>query len=93
LEAVGSLLELSLGLSARLSIAMARSSLACSAQHVVGAEFDRLVARTPRTTPILIYCYHGNASRAYAQILTDFGFRQAYSIDGGYEAWCSALGS
>ena len=62
-----------------------------SAQHIVGSDSERLLAHTPRTTPILIYCYHGNASGFYAQIFADFGFPKVYSLDGGYEAWRAAL--
>lgn len=64
-----------------------------SAMHVTSANLDPLILRTPRNTPILIYCYHGNASRSYAQIFSDFGFREIYSLDGGYEAWRSAQAS
>ncbi len=42
-----------------------------------------------RDRPILIYCYHGNASREYAQIFSDFGFSEVYSLEGGYQAWCT----
>lgn len=42
---------------------------------------------TPKDRPILIYCYHGNASQEYAQAFSDFGFSQIYSLDGGFEAW------
>jgi thiosulfate/3-mercaptopyruvate sulfurtransferase len=42
---------------------------------------------TAKDRPVLIYCYHGHASREYAQVFTDFGFSDVYSLDGGYEAW------
>ena len=57
------------------------------AQHVTSANLSAVVGATARTRPILIYCYHGNASREYAQIFSDFGFAEVYSLDGGYEAW------
>ena len=46
-----------------------------------------VIAETMKDTPILIYCYRGHASREYAQVFTDFGFSDVYSLDGGYEAW------
>ncbi|MGO8910795.1 MAG: ankyrin repeat domain-containing protein [Bradyrhizobium sp.] len=57
------------------------------AQHVTSANLSAVLGATTKTRPILIYCYHGNASREYAQIFSDFGFAEVYSLDGGYEAW------
>jgi rhodanese-related sulfurtransferase len=57
------------------------------AQRVSSHNLSALLNATTKTRPILIYCYHGNASREYAQIFSDFGFSEVYSLDGGYEAW------
>ena len=57
------------------------------AQQVTSANLSAILGATARIRPILIYCYHGNASREYAQIFSDFGFSEVYSLDGGYEAW------
>src|SRR6266568_8889111 len=51
------------------------------------ANISAVLGTTAKAQPILIYCYHGNASREYAQIFSDFGFSEVYSLDGGYEAW------
>ncbi|UTD26174.1 rhodanese-like domain-containing protein [Bradyrhizobium sp. WD16] len=70
-----------------------RDAAAFAAGHVEGAtrltqaNISEILAGLPRTTPVLIYCYRGNASREYAQILSDFGFNDVSSLDGGYEAW------
>lgn len=61
-----------------------------SAIHVMSANVGRVIAQTPRRTPILVYCYHGHSSQTYAQTFADFGFREVYSMDGGYEAWRAA---
>jgi thiosulfate/3-mercaptopyruvate sulfurtransferase len=61
------------------------------AQHISSANLSALVGGTARTRPILIYCYHGNASQEYAQTFSDFGFGEVYSLDGGYEAWRARL--
>lgn len=61
--------------------------------HIAGAQpvsmsnISNVMAETAKDRPILIYCYHGHASREYAQVFTDFGFSEVYSLDGGYEAW------
>jgi len=57
------------------------------AQHVSMRDLSAVIGGTPKERPILIYCYHGNASREFAQIFSDFGFVEVYSLDGGYEAW------
>jgi rhodanese-related sulfurtransferase len=59
------------------------------AQRVSTANLSTVIDETTRKRPILIYCYHGNASREYARIFADFGFSEVYSLDGGYEAWSS----
>ncbi len=62
-------------------------------EHIGGASplgssnIETYLTATPRHTPVLIYCYHGNSSQVYAQMFTDFGFAHVYSLDGGFEAW------
>jgi rhodanese-related sulfurtransferase len=58
-----------------------------AAQRVADANLYDVLSSTPKTRAILIYCYHGHASRTYAKIFADFGFREVYSLDGGFEAW------
>jgi len=43
--------------------------------------------KTSKDMPILIMCYHGNNSQIAAQYLSEQGFNEVYSIDGGYETW------
>lgn len=59
------------------------------AHHVTFSGLSEIIGGTAKTTPVLIYCYHGHASREFAQTLSDFGFKEVYSLDGGYEAWTS----
>ncbi|NTV71793.1 MAG: thiosulfate sulfurtransferase GlpE [Azonexaceae bacterium] len=65
--------------------------------HVDGAAHlseDRLLAwmkRLPKDAPVLIYCYHGNASKVFAQMFVDFRYANVCSVDGGYEALAAAL--
>jgi hemoglobin len=56
-------------------------------RNVTSANVGELVSQIRKDTPVLIYCYHGVSSQTYAQIFIDFGFREVYSLDGGYEAW------
>lgn len=60
--------------------------------HLQGAiqlSEDRFLAwmkKLEKERPVVIYCYHGNASQTYAQMFADFRFSQVFSVDGGYEA-------
>lgn len=72
-----------------------RDAATYAAGHMAGARniaftnLGDIIGTTPKTQPVLIYCYHGHASREYAQALSDFGFADVASLDGGYEAWRS----
>ncbi|MGC9160213.1 ankyrin repeat domain-containing protein [Acidithiobacillus sp.] len=67
----------------------ARGRLA-GACHLGDYNADDYVLGMSKHRPVLIYCYHGNASRIRAQMFADFGFAEVYSLDGGYQAWCAA---
>ena len=45
---------------------------------IEGADFDR---------PLIVCCYHGNMSQGAAEYFSANGFKETYSLDGGYEAW------
>ena len=79
-------------LDARDEVAFGRGRIA-AATRVSGDTALPLLRRTPKSTPILIYCYHGNASQEYAQMFVDFGFTEVYSLDGGFDAWHRAESS
>lgn len=66
-----------------------RESHVEGAQHASHANVSALLVSLRKSAPVVIYCYHGNASQEYAQIFSDFGFAEVYSLDGGYEAWRS----
>jgi rhodanese-related sulfurtransferase len=56
------------------------------AEHLVERDIGEWIGRLPRTRPVLVYCYHGNASQQIAKTFADFGFAEVYSIDGGFHA-------
>ncbi|MHB8883562.1 MAG: ankyrin repeat domain-containing protein [Methylovirgula sp.] len=64
--------------------------------HIARAEnaspinLGRFLTETPKEKPVLIYCYHGNSSQAYAKAFSESGFGEVYSLDGGYEGWATA---
>lgn len=57
------------------------------AQHADMSKVERMLISADKEKPVLVYCYHGNASQTYAQMFADFGFREVYSLDGGYQEW------
>lgn len=65
--------------------------------HVAGAahlDFERFPAwrrKLAPLTPVVIYCYRGNASRDFVQLFADFRFDRVHSVDGGYDALAAAL--
>jgi rhodanese-related sulfurtransferase len=61
------------------------------ARHLAEAGFGAAVKRLPRRTPVLIYCYHGNASQTWGGMFADFRYLEVYSVDGGYEPLAAAL--
>jgi len=60
------------------------------AVRLSGDNQDQLLLRTARTRPVLIYCYHGNASQTWAQMFADFGFTDVCDLIGGQAAWVAA---
>ncbi len=64
--------------------------------HIAGStlatkeNFETYLSSTPKDRPLIICCYHGNSSQAYAKHFAEHGFADVYSLDGGYEAWAHA---
>lgn len=61
------------------------------ATHFTQNQLPQFSKSRDKHTPILIYCYHGNASQVFAQFFCDFRFEDVYSIDGGYEHLCKLM--
>jgi rhodanese-related sulfurtransferase len=60
------------------------------ARRLDGRNHETLLVGEPRQRPVFVYCYHGNASQAYAQMFADFGFHTVADLVGGHEAWARA---
>jgi len=61
-----------------------------NALHVHEGLKESLVKRGDKQRSLLIYCYHGHASQHLAEFFSDFGFKDVYSLEGGYTAWEAA---
>ena len=73
-----------------------RDPASYQAGHIPGAEavdqdtVQTFVETADRARPLIVCCYHGNMSQGAADYFTQHGFTDAYSLDGGYEAWQAA---
>jgi rhodanese-related sulfurtransferase len=80
-----------------LALFDSRDTVTYSKSHIIGADhlneqsFGELIGSLPKDIPVMIYCYHGNASQVYASMFSDFNFSEVYSVDGGYEVLAPAF--
>lgn len=58
-----------------------------NAMHVHEKLRDSLLQKGDKAKHLLIYCYYGHASEHLAEMFCDFGFKQVYSLAGGYAGW------
>ncbi|NSL54866.1 ankyrin repeat domain-containing protein [Uliginosibacterium sp. IMCC34675] len=74
-----------------------RDRMSFDAGHIAGAQFlsdasfGQIMAGLPRSTPIMLYCFRGNASQTWAGMFADFRYTEVYSVDGGHDALAAAL--
>jgi len=55
--------------------------------NVSNENVEQVVAAANREAPVIIYCYHGNSSKGAADYFFNMGFKDSYSVDGGFEQW------
>ena len=63
-----------------------------NALHVHEDLMKNLVKKGDKEQNVIVYCYHGHSSQHVAEMLSGFGFKHVFSVDGGFEAWKSRLG-
>jgi len=80
-----------------LALLDSRDEASYAKSHIKGADhlsernFGETIASLPKHVPVMIYCYHGNASQIFAGMFADFRFNEVYSVDGGFEALAPVL--
>ena len=80
-----------------LALFDSRDAASYQKSHIMGTDhlteryFGEVITNLPKSVPVMIYCYHGNASQVYASMFADFQYNEVYSVDGGYEALAPAL--
>lgn len=60
-----------------------------NAVHISNANISEFVENSDMDLPLIVYCYHGNSSQPAAAYLSEQGFTEVYSIDGGFEYWAA----
>ncbi len=58
-----------------------------SAIHLDNRSVADFLQNQPKDQPVVVYCYHGISSQSAAQFLSEQGFSECYSLNGGYEQW------
>ena len=58
-----------------------------NAIHVTNDNVQAVATTANKDKPLIIYCYHGNSSQGAADYFSSLGFKQCYSVDGGFEEW------
>jgi len=77
----------------RVQLADVRDDASYNAAHIPGATLvsnttvQNFLAQSDPNITTIVYCYHGIASQSAAAYLSEKGFREVYSLEGGFEAW------
>ena len=58
-----------------------------NAVHVSDENIQQFIDETDKSKPLIIYCYRGNSSQDAADYLSEEGFTNVYSMDGGFDEW------
>ena len=60
--------------------------------NVTNNSAKNFIDSTSKETSIIVCCYHGQSSQNFSQSLCQIGYKNVYSLDGGYEGWKSRYG-
>jgi thiosulfate sulfurtransferase len=55
--------------------------------HLTSESLQSFIAEVDKEKPLIVYCYHGNISQSAGRYLVQQGFRQVYSMNGGFKEW------
>ena len=58
-----------------------------NAIHLTQKSLDLYLSNKKKDDYIIVYCYHGNSSKNVAEFLVDQGFKNVYSLDGGFSEY------
>jgi rhodanese-related sulfurtransferase len=49
--------------------------------------FEKQIKKLDKNKPVLVYCAAGGRSENAAELLKEWGFKEIYDLEGGYNAW------
>jgi rhodanese-related sulfurtransferase len=52
-----------------------------------GDSFEKQIKKLDKNKPVLVYCAAGGRSENAAELLKEWGFKEIYDLEGGYNAW------
>jgi thiosulfate sulfurtransferase len=58
-----------------------------TAVSVSDSNVDEFTQNTDKDTALVVCCYHGISSQGAAAYFAEQGFKEVYSMTGGFEAW------
>jgi thiosulfate sulfurtransferase len=58
-----------------------------NATHLSDNNVQEFIEKTDKDLPLIVYCYHGNSSQGAAAYFQEQGFKEVYSMAGGFESW------
>lgn len=58
-----------------------------SAVHIDNNTVGAFIDANEKTKPLIVCCYHGNSSQGAANYMSEQGYTDTYSLDGGFEEW------
>ena len=70
-----------------------RDARAYEAAHIPGSthlseqNLEQFIQETESDIALIVMCYHGISSQSASAYLSNRGFAETYSLDGGFEAW------
>ncbi len=57
------------------------------ARHLDNTSIQGFIETADLDAPLVVCCYHGNSSQSAAAFLSEKGFDEVYSLDGGFNQW------
>ena len=62
-----------------------------NAIHIDNSNVQSFIEGADKLRPLIVCCYHGNMSKGAADFFSNQGFRQSYSLNGGYTEWAKQV--
>lgn len=58
-----------------------------TAVSISDSTVQKFIDSADKERPLVVCCYHGISSQGAAEYFSEYGFKEVYSMIGGYSAW------